>query len=240
MDYGSNFTILLEGDLLEFTRRGSYLEPVLLWNRSDPTVSQRSRGQAIDGQWLAKNITQTDQGNYTVRDVKGKPVSTTVLIVTGKTGFERKRIEGGTVQSLSEGLLLLAFKVSLHISQYILFPPETKTYDSLEMNEDLVIDLPFSLSKVTLLFRPEIAKCNVNNYVRPRVLVRDGVLVLEEKQSYEGRLKMSNYQIVLEDFQIADVGSYHVHDPQGNLATTVEVDILCEFLFLHNFVVYFT
>lgn len=67
--------------------------------------------------------------------------------------------------------------------------------------------------------------------------MRDGVLVLEEKQSYEGRLKMSNYQIILEDFQIPDVGSYHVHDPQGNLAYTIEVDILCEFLFPHYFVV---
>ncbi|XP_041921834.1 uncharacterized protein LOC125292118 isoform X1 [Alosa alosa] len=185
LDYGSNFSILLDGDILEFTRRGSYLEPALLWNRSDPTVSERGRGRVVAGHWLAKNITQSDQGNFTLRDVKGKAVSTTVLIVT-----------------------------------------ETKTYDYLKMNEDLVIDLPFSLSKVTLLFHPEIAKCNINNYVRPRVLIRDGVLVLEEKQSYEGRLKMSNYQIVLEKFQIADVGSYHVHDPQGNLATTVEVEIL--------------
>ena len=59
--------------------------------------------------------------------------------------------------------------------------------------------------------------------------MRDGVLVLEEKQTYEKRLKMSHYQIVLEEFQIADIGSYHVHDPQGNLATTVEVEIISEF-----------
>lgn len=108
-------------------------------------------------------------------------------------------------------------------------PPEIHTYDYLEIDEDLIIDLPFSLSKVTLLFHPEIAKCNVNHHVRPRVLVRDGVLVLEEKQTYEKRLKMSHYQIVLEEFQIADIGSYHVHDPQGNLATTVEVEIISEF-----------
>ncbi|XP_031439576.1 uncharacterized protein LOC116224356 isoform X2 [Clupea harengus] len=185
LDYGSNFSILLNGDILEFTRRGSYLEPALLWNRSHPTVSERSRGRAQAGHWLSTNITQTDQGNYTVRDVKGKPVSTTVLIVT-----------------------------------------EIHTYDYMEIDEDLIIDLPFSLSKVTLLFHPEIAKCNVNHHVRPRVLVRDGVLVLEEKQTYEKRLKMSHYQIVLEEFQIADIGSYHVHDPQGNLATTVEVEII--------------
>ncbi|KAL2081413.1 hypothetical protein ACEWY4_023266 [Coilia grayii] len=185
LDYGSTFSILLNGDILEYTRRGSYLEPVLLWNRSDPSVSERSRGRVIAGHWIAKNITQSDQGNYTLRDVNGSRVFTTVLIVT-----------------------------------------ETKSYDSLELSEDLIIDLPFNLANVTLLFHPEIAKCNVNNYVRPRVLVQDGLLVLEEKQSYESRLKMSHFQIVLKDFQIADVGSYHVHDPQGNLATTVEVDIL--------------
>lgn len=84
LDYGSNFSILLTGDFLEYTRSGSYLEPLVLWNISDPAAAERSRGVVSGGHWVAQNITQSDQGNYTLRSASGKRISTTILIVTGK------------------------------------------------------------------------------------------------------------------------------------------------------------
>ncbi|XP_028847383.1 uncharacterized protein LOC114796984 [Denticeps clupeoides] len=184
LDYGQNFSIVLVGDILEFTREGVVSDLVVLWNSSSPTVDVKNRGRVAAGCWLKESVTQSDQGNYTLRRRSGKLMSTIVLTVV-----------------------------------------EAKESSILKMEEDLEIDLPFRLPTVTLLFQPIAAKCNVNSVSRPRVLVRDGTLVPEEKQSYEKRLVLSSSQIVLKGIQISDLGSYYIYDPQGNLALSVDLDI---------------
>ncbi|KAM7389711.1 hypothetical protein PAMP_023674 [Pampus punctatissimus] len=88
-NYGDNFehNIPENASLLEFSPRGSPLEamPVVLWNRTDPDTSKAGRGRLLQGGkvWVAERVTQADQGNYTMRDGRGKVLSRSTLTVHG-------------------------------------------------------------------------------------------------------------------------------------------------------------
>ncbi|XP_029296813.1 uncharacterized protein LOC115014245 isoform X2 [Cottoperca gobio] len=90
-NYGENFehNIPENGSLLEFSPRGAPPEamPVALWNRTDPETSDAGRGRLLQAGkvWVAERVTQADQGNYTVRDGKGKVVSRSTLTVRGRS-----------------------------------------------------------------------------------------------------------------------------------------------------------
>nr|XP_040031169.1 uncharacterized protein LOC120818285 [Gasterosteus aculeatus aculeatus] len=84
--YGDKFehSIPENGSLLEFSPRGAPPEamPVLLWNRTDPVTSDAGRGRLRAGKvWVAERVTQADQGNYTVRDSKGRVLHRSSLSV---------------------------------------------------------------------------------------------------------------------------------------------------------------
>ncbi|XP_034086648.1 uncharacterized protein LOC117555788 isoform X3 [Gymnodraco acuticeps] len=88
--YGQNFEhhIPENGSLLEFTPWGAPPEamPVVLWNRTDPETSDAGRGRLRAGKvWVAERVTQADQGNYTVRNDRGKVVSRSTLTVRGRS-----------------------------------------------------------------------------------------------------------------------------------------------------------
>eukprot|EP00064_Thunnus_orientalis_P020820 superscaffoldBa00005948_g20968 len=88
-NYGDNFehNIPENASLLEFSPRGSPPEamPVVLWNWTDPDTSDMGRGRLLRGRkvWVAERVTQADQGNYTVRDGRGKVLSRSTLTVRG-------------------------------------------------------------------------------------------------------------------------------------------------------------
>ncbi|CAJ1058529.1 uncharacterized protein LOC121516486 isoform X1 [Xyrichtys novacula] len=87
-NYGENFdyNIPENGSLLEFLPRGAPHEamPVVLWNKTDPVTSNAGRGRLRSGKlWVAERVTQADQGNYTIRDDKGKAISRSTLTVRG-------------------------------------------------------------------------------------------------------------------------------------------------------------
>lgn len=88
--YGQNFEhhITENGSLLEFTPWGAPPEamPVMLWNRTDPETSDAGRGRLLRAGkvWVAERVTQADQGNYTVRNDRGKVVSRSTLTVRGE------------------------------------------------------------------------------------------------------------------------------------------------------------
>lgn len=67
--------------------------PVVLWNRTNPETSDAGRGRLQRGGkvWVAERVTQADQGNYTVRDDKGKVLSRSTLTVRGE---QRQKIRG--------------------------------------------------------------------------------------------------------------------------------------------------
>lgn len=60
---------------------------VVLWNRTDPEVSNAGRGRLEqDGKvWVAEGVSPADQGNYTVRNAKGNVLSRSSLTVLGET-----------------------------------------------------------------------------------------------------------------------------------------------------------
>ncbi|XP_049898272.1 uncharacterized protein LOC126388924 [Epinephelus moara] len=88
-NYGEKFehSIPENGSLLEFSPRGAPPEamPVVLWNRTNPETSDAGRGRLQRGGkvWVAERVTQADQGNYTVRDDKGRVLSRSTLTVRG-------------------------------------------------------------------------------------------------------------------------------------------------------------
>ncbi|XP_042349812.1 uncharacterized protein LOC121948478 [Plectropomus leopardus] len=88
-NYGEKFehSIPENGTLLEFSPRGAPSEamPVVLWNRTNPETSDAGRGRLLRGGkvWVAERVTQADQGNYTVRDNRGKVLSRSTLTVRG-------------------------------------------------------------------------------------------------------------------------------------------------------------
>ncbi|XP_068182295.1 uncharacterized protein [Antennarius striatus] len=88
-NYGENFehNIPENGTILEFTLRGAppMSMPVVLWNRTDPETSSTGRGRLIKGGkvWVADRVTQSDQGNFTVRDSMGNVLSRRTLTVRG-------------------------------------------------------------------------------------------------------------------------------------------------------------
>ncbi|XP_070693448.1 uncharacterized protein [Pempheris klunzingeri] len=88
-NYGENYehNIPENGSVLEFYPRGAPPEamPVVLWNRTDPETSNSGRGRLLrSGKvWVAERVTQADQGNYTVKDSKGKVLSRSTLTVRG-------------------------------------------------------------------------------------------------------------------------------------------------------------
>ncbi|XP_041653738.1 uncharacterized protein LOC121516486 isoform X2 [Cheilinus undulatus] len=90
-NYGDNFdySIPENGSLLEFFPRGAPPEamPVVLWNKTDPMTGSVGRGRLLrSGKvWVAERVTQADQGNYTIRDDKGKAVSRSTLTVRGRS-----------------------------------------------------------------------------------------------------------------------------------------------------------
>lgn len=66
--------------------------PVLLWNRTDPVTSDAGRGRLRAGKvWVAERVTQADQGNYTVRDSKGRVLHRSSLSVRGE---QRRKMTG--------------------------------------------------------------------------------------------------------------------------------------------------
>ncbi|KAI9538961.1 hypothetical protein NQZ68_009038 [Dissostichus eleginoides] len=89
--YGQNFEhhIPENGSLLEFTPWGAPPEamPVVLWNRTDPETSDVGRGRLLRAGkvWVAERVTQADQGNYVVRNDRGKVVSRSTLTVRGRS-----------------------------------------------------------------------------------------------------------------------------------------------------------
>ncbi|XP_056456670.1 uncharacterized protein LOC130390632 [Gadus chalcogrammus] len=91
VNYGENFQHRIpdSGYLLEFSPMGSPPEarPVLLWNRTDPGVSQGGRGhmQYHRALWLVRRVTPADQGLYTMRSKAGSLMSHSRLIVQGHT-----------------------------------------------------------------------------------------------------------------------------------------------------------
>ncbi|XP_034546589.1 uncharacterized protein LOC117817903 isoform X2 [Notolabrus celidotus] len=88
-NYGEKFeySIPENGSLLEFLPRGAPPEamPVVLWNKTDPVTSNVGRGRLLRGGkvWVAERVTQADQGNYTIRDDRGKAMSRSTLTVRG-------------------------------------------------------------------------------------------------------------------------------------------------------------
>lgn len=90
-NYGENFeyNIPENGSLLEFSPKGAPLEamPIVLWVKTDQDTSDAGRGRLIRGGkvWVAERVTQADQGNYTVKDGKGKVLSRSTLTVRGHT-----------------------------------------------------------------------------------------------------------------------------------------------------------
>ncbi|CAL8263989.1 unnamed protein product [Lota lota] len=91
VNYGENFQhrIPENGFLLEFSPMGSPPEskPVLLWNRTNPEMSQGGRGQMQYHRelWVVRKVTPADQGKYTMRSKAGKLISRSRLIVRGHT-----------------------------------------------------------------------------------------------------------------------------------------------------------
>lgn len=89
--YGENFRQNLPENaaLLEFSPLGAPAEavPVVLWNRTDPKTGNVGRGWLEQGGkvWVAERVSQTDQGNYTVRNVNGNVLSHSRLTVHGET-----------------------------------------------------------------------------------------------------------------------------------------------------------
>lgn len=89
-NYGENFehNIPENSSLLAFSPKGAPPEamPVVLWNRTNYNSSEAGRGRLIRGGkiWVAEKITQADQGNYTVKDGKGKVLLRSTLTVQGK------------------------------------------------------------------------------------------------------------------------------------------------------------
>lgn len=98
-NYGDNFehNIPENASLLEFSPRGSPSEamPVVLWNWTDPETSNMGRGRLLRGGklWVAERVKQADQGNYTVRDGRGKVLSRSTLTVHGKQRHQRIKVE---------------------------------------------------------------------------------------------------------------------------------------------------
>ncbi len=89
-NYGENFehSIPENGSILEFSPRFAPSEamPIVLWNRTDPVTSDAGRGRLLRGGkvWVAERVTQADQGNYTLRDSKGKVLSRSTFTVRGE------------------------------------------------------------------------------------------------------------------------------------------------------------
>ncbi|XP_061581180.1 uncharacterized protein LOC133446954 isoform X2 [Cololabis saira] len=106
--YGETFehSIPENGSLLEFSPRGAPAEamPVVLWNQTNPETSDAGRGRLLRGGrvWVADRVTQSDQGNYTVRDDSGKVLSRSTLSVRGHS-FNITRL---TKESLTLPLFL--------------------------------------------------------------------------------------------------------------------------------------
>lgn len=96
-NYGENFehSIPENGSILEFSSRfgPSKAVPVVLWNRTDPVTSDAGRGRLLQAGkvWVAERVTQADQGNYTLRDSKGKVLSHNTLTVRGE---QRQKMRG--------------------------------------------------------------------------------------------------------------------------------------------------
>lgn len=61
--------------------------PVLLWNCTDPEVTNYGRGRLEQGGkvWVAEGVSQADQGNYIVRNANGNVLSHSRLTVLGET-----------------------------------------------------------------------------------------------------------------------------------------------------------
>lgn len=133
-NYGDNFehSIPENASLLEFFPRGSPPEamPVVLWNWTDPDTSNAGRGRLLRGGkvWVAERVTQADQGNYTVRDGRGKVLSHSTLTVRGHA-FNVTRF---TKESLNLPLFLpvphahLIFTPTRHSDESSLGPFDTK------------------------------------------------------------------------------------------------------------------
>ncbi|KAF7668020.1 hypothetical protein LDENG_00036820, partial [Lucifuga dentata] len=88
-NYGENLELSIpdNSSLLEFSPKGAPPEatPIVLWNQTNPD-SNAGQGRIIrNGKaWLVERVTQADQGNYTLRDGKGKVLSRCTLTVQGR------------------------------------------------------------------------------------------------------------------------------------------------------------
>ncbi|KAL4641722.1 hypothetical protein GN956_G10411 [Arapaima gigas] len=86
--YGDDFKIDIShgGAVIEFSPKGSQAFPqsIILWNSSVPWESQRGRGSVKDGHWVLEEVTQSDQGNYNLRDGSGQLLSAIHLNVEGR------------------------------------------------------------------------------------------------------------------------------------------------------------
>uniref|UniRef100_A0A3Q3GRA5 Uncharacterized protein n=1 Tax=Labrus bergylta TaxID=56723 RepID=A0A3Q3GRA5_9LABR len=81
-------TLTWPAERAEFLPRGAPPEamPVVLWNKTDLATSNVGRGRLLRGGkvWVAERVRQADQGNYTIRDDKGKALSRSTLTVRGE------------------------------------------------------------------------------------------------------------------------------------------------------------
>lgn len=72
---------------IEFNHMDSSDQTLIVWKRDDPPAREDSRRKVAGIYFVIKNLTQLDSGLYTVRDKKGRKVSTKSLVVSGEDPF---------------------------------------------------------------------------------------------------------------------------------------------------------
>lgn len=84
-EYGewSKITMSREAKSLEF-RHKDKSDTVVLWNRTNPTITQSSSRKIIGYFYLMYNLTQEDSGEYITRDKNGLVLDTFNIVVIGE------------------------------------------------------------------------------------------------------------------------------------------------------------
>ncbi|KAG9345571.1 hypothetical protein JZ751_008715 [Albula glossodonta] len=92
-----------------------------------------------------------------------------------------------------------------------------RTFDRLFHGDRLVVPLKIPRSQVQVFFQPYDSTFK-------QQLVRDGKL-LDEQDSYSGRMKVDDRMFEVEDVSSSDKGSYSIRDSDDNLVYAVEVEV---------------
>lgn len=84
-EYGewSKITMSREATSLEFRHKNKF-DTVVLWNRMDPSITQRSNQKIIGNVCLMYDLTQEDNGEYITRDKNGLVLDTFNIVVIGE------------------------------------------------------------------------------------------------------------------------------------------------------------